>query len=226
MMDTVAVGETLKAMLTQGRQDERLLNLIVMRTITGLDTKTPSNAAFVAEVHKWQQERVAARQSRDLATELWNSAEEADLRFLRRRMKRSFIYEYPLYWWESKQTLFRRDEEHPFRYRIDEKFEDEDAVIADDRKTVYLDALIYNPDRGRFRLEEDREMTAWCNENVDQPLAMDNILPSNLCCRAIPFSKQQAEKLKSFGLHKEWSIPGVADITKFKVDVHRGQHRH
>jgi hypothetical protein len=58
-------------------------------------------------------------------------------------------------------------------------------------------------------------MTKWCDENVDRPLAMESILPDDLSCSAIPFSKEQAAKPQSFGArNKEWSIPGLPDVTK------------
>ncbi|HWV99164.1 MAG TPA: hypothetical protein VNZ64_05665 [Candidatus Acidoferrum sp.] len=220
MVDSIQIGETLKALLSRGTRNEQLLNFVVLRAISGLRTNTPSNAAFIKEVQKWQAEQSESQRRRDLAGELCDDTENADLRFIRRRPKRSFIYEHTLYWWKSKEILLRRDEERTFHHRVDARFDCEEPEISSDPKNIYLDKLVYDAQHSHFRLEENPKAAKWCKKNVDSRLMLDNILPERMGCFAIPFPKGKAQKLESFGAgNKEWSIPGFPDVSRFKAEA-------
>jgi hypothetical protein len=110
-MDTTQLAETLKTLLSEGCKNEQILNTVVLRVVNSLHESSPSNSALIAELQKHAGRNTEQAQLHQLAMQLWDNITTADLRFIRRLPKVSYIYEISAYWWKPTQILFSCEEE-------------------------------------------------------------------------------------------------------------------
>ena len=214
-MDRTQLAETLKRLLSEGCKNEQILNAVVLRVFNSLDETEPSKQ-LVAQLRQCAEQDREYTTVRRLGEELWDDTASADLRFVHRHPKVSYIYELSAYWWRSREILFTKEEEKTFQHRIDTTFEFGAPAISSDPKNVYLDKLVYDLKWCRFTLQQIPELDQWWEANVRVPMLHENILPPGFNCSAIRFSEEKAKHLQMLAQgNKEWSLPGYEDVTQF-----------
>jgi hypothetical protein len=224
-MNKDSIRKTLNSLLADAntRAAARVLPLIVERVISTLESGDPSNAAFIAELEAWANSEVQQDRLQQFALQLWDDIKTADLRFIRRLPKVSYIYEICAYWWKPRQILFTCEEERTFYHRVVPEFEYHQPEISSDPRNIYLDKLIFDPQYRRFHLEPIPEINEWWEQHVSIPLFQKNIfVKCGVRCSAIDFPEEKARELQSLAsANKEWYIPGFPDVTKFGAELRR-----
>ena len=207
------------------RLTQSLTEAIIDRVLSTLDLADPKSAAFVAELKAWAEQGNEDSRRNRLGIELWDDRKNADLTYVRRNPKTSYIYEYRLFWWASREVLFQTtgdSEDEQWHYSKSNPFEVEPPQLSNDPKKVYLDRLNYNVERNRFQIEQIPEISEWCDKNISREIFKCNLL-NNLYFRAMPFPESKARELQALAASvQEFYIPGFPDVREFRLAKKNG----